>query len=81
MQKVGNESSLRFSILLYKSACKMPDSPLWYTQAFIVEPEKMLCHKRPKQNPDNSASTTFGVDLVVPQPGTKLDLTSMINLK
>ena len=40
MQKVGNESSLRFSIVLYKSACKMLDSSLWYTQALIVEPEK-----------------------------------------
>jgi hypothetical protein len=40
MQKVGNEPSLRFSIVLYKTACKMPDSPLWYTQALIVELEK-----------------------------------------
>ena len=40
MQKVGNESSLKSSILLYKTAYKMPDSPLWYTQALIVEPEK-----------------------------------------
>jgi hypothetical protein len=40
MQKVGNEPSLRFSIVLYKIACKMPDSPLWYTQALIVELEK-----------------------------------------
>jgi hypothetical protein len=76
MQKVGNESSPRFSIVLYKTAYKMPDSPLLYTQALIVEPRKMLCHKLPKQNPNNSACTAFGVGLAVPQPRTKLDFTS-----
>jgi hypothetical protein len=81
MQKAGNKPSLRFSIVLYKSACKMLDSPLWYTQALIVEPRKMLCYKLPKQNPNNSAFTTFGVDLAVPQPGTKFDVTSIINLR
>jgi hypothetical protein len=40
MRKGGNESSQRFSIVLYRTARKMPDSPLWYTQALIVEPEK-----------------------------------------